>query len=71
MALRKVPDREFTLTLHAEEWEYILAACEEMSCVYERSDPIAHCCDLNEMVPKIRRMMGIPTTDDSDDYFEK
>ncbi|WP_313429860.1 hypothetical protein [Siminovitchia terrae] len=46
-------------TLHVEEWEYILAACEQMSCGYERTEHLTHCCDLNEVVPKLREMLGV------------
>lgn len=60
-------DDNLPLTLHVEEWEYILAACEDLSCGYKRTDPMPHCCDLNEVVPKIRRLLNISTTDDGDD----
>ena len=62
----EVVSEKITLTLHREEWEYILAACEDLSCGYPRTDFIPHCCDLNEVVPKVRRLLGIPTTDDGD-----
>lgn len=59
-------DDKLTLTLHREEWEYLLAASEDMSCGYKRTDHTTHCCDLNEVVPQIRIMLGVPTTDDGD-----
>lgn len=49
-----------TLTLNVEEWEYVLAACEKMSCAHERTDGyLTHCCDLNEVVPKIRKLLEV------------
>ncbi|SFM35286.1 hypothetical protein [Salibacterium qingdaonense] len=47
-----------TLTLHMEDWEYLLAAAEDMSCGYRRSEPVHHCCDLNEPVSILRTELG-------------
>ena len=55
-----------SLKLHREEWEYILAACEEMSCGYTRTDYMPHCCDLNEVVPTIRTLLDVAAPDDED-----
>lgn len=53
-----------TLKLNREEWEHVLAACEEMSCQHNRTDFMTHCCDLNEIVPKIRGLLHVVATGD-------
>lgn len=52
-------DEYISLNLHREEWEYILSACEQMSCRFTRTDYMPHCCDLNDVVPTIRALLGV------------
>lgn len=43
---------------HVEEWEVILASLERFSCGFEQTDPNPHCCDANELVIRVRELIG-------------
>ena len=53
-----------SISFERDEWEYILSACEDLSCGYRRTDPVHDCCDLNDIVPVIRKRLGIPSSED-------
>ncbi len=52
-------NHDLSETFNVDELGHILVACEQMSCGYTRIEIKTHCCNLNEVVPKLRKLLGV------------